>query len=285
MAGLGEASIGLPQQAGAYGRPLASRESWNARSMALMMASFDLCRGFVAMSKAQKAYRVWPDKGPLGEGNPRYLHARFLSGSGYTPEPLAPPDGWLETHGTTAFPMELIVGDDWAFLEASEDISPASRIQIAIEVMKGFRHIRDCKRAIIWDTKPEHILIQGFCPPDDVSHSSITFIDLETIFLLDEQTFSTAGEPTLFTLNSIARQQKLMLQAGYFDPEAEVVESLIGYLRHFNDVSCCPSPFVNQALESYWARAINCNFDTFIECLNEIGDHIAGALSIFREEG
>lgn len=219
---------------------------------------------------------IWADKGELSDHNPRYLHARFLSGCGYTPESVSPPDGWFESHGTNVYPIEMIVGDDWKFLEDNEDLSPASRIKIAIEIMKGFQHIRDCKRAIIWDTKPEHMLIQGFCSPDDMSHISIKFIDLETIFLLDRNVFSTMGDPTPFTLNSIARQQSILVQGGIFDPESEVIESMIDYIRGFCDPTDCRSLALEQELDDYWTKTIHCNFDNFLDCLYRIRDHIVG---------
>lgn len=226
------------------------------------------------MSKKPEGFGIWPDKGALSDRNPRYLHAKLLSGSGYTPEPVDPPAGWFETHGPNVYPIELVGGDDWDLLEQSEDLSPGSRIQIAIEAVRGLQHIRDAKGAILWDIKPEHIMIQSFRSPDDVSQISVKFIDLETLFMVDRDEFSTLGEPTKFTLNSIARQQSILLQGGIFDPEAEVVESLIDYIRTYAAASGTPSPIVTEALDYYWSTVFNCNFDNFLDCLQNILDHI-----------
>ena len=227
------------------------------------------------MSNIRQDCSIWADKGGPNDRNPRYLHARLLSGCGYTPEPVTPPGGWVEIHGADVYPIEMIVGDDWKFLEQSEDLSLASRLQITIEIMAGFQHIRDSKRAIIWDTKPQHMVIQGFCSPDDATHISIKFIDLETIFLLDRNEFSTMGEPTRFTLNSIARQQSILVQGGVFDPEAEVIESMIAYVRFFSELAGCHSLVMNQRLTDYWGKTIHCNFDNFLQCLDSILEHIS----------
>lgn len=229
----------------------------------------------------RRDFSIWPDKGGLNDRNPRYLHARFLSGCGYTPEPLTPPSGWFESHGSDVYPIEMIVGDDWEFLEQSEDLSLTSRLQIAIAIMEGFQYIRDYKRAIIWDTKPQHMIIQGFCSPDDATQISIKFIDLETIFQLDSNVFSMMGEPTPFTLNSIARQQSILVQGGIFDPEAEVIESMLGYVRFFSETAGCYSQAINRELDDYWAKTIHCNFDNFLDFLHHIvgeGKHIANIL-------
>jgi len=119
------------------------------------------------MPKDQADVGIWADKGEMNDSNPRYLHARLLSGSGYTPEPVRPSEGWVKTHGPHVHPIEHIQGDDWEFLEQSEDLSPASCIQVAIAILQGFRHLRDSKRAIVWDTKPEHFL--RVCLPDHMA--------------------------------------------------------------------------------------------------------------------
>ena len=228
------------------------------------------------MGKTPHDRRIWADKGEMSDRNPRYVHAKLLSGSGYTPEPVPPPADWFEVHGLNVFPIEMLEADDWSLLECSEDISPASRIQIALEVMKGLQHVRDSKRVIIWDIKPEHVLISGFKPPDDVSHISINFIDLETIFLVDSGEFSSLGDPTFFTRNSIARQENIMLQGGIFDPEAEVIESVIDYIRCFTETSHIPSPVILEELNAYWSQTINPNFENFLECLHNILDRLVG---------
>jgi hypothetical protein len=222
------------------------------------------------MKTTSEVINTWAESGSASGCNPRYLHTLMLSGSGLTPELVIPPKDWFDCHRDDEFPVERVIGDAWDFLEENEDLTPINRMQIVAEIVKGYQKLNDDFGLIIWDTKPEHIIIQGFCSPDDVSQISIKFVDLETIYMTYKDEFSIAGSPTKFTLNSIARKQKILLETGFFDPQQEVIESLIENIFRMNEFSSFDSGKINNGLSAYWRNTGNCTFANFLTAIEEL---------------